>query len=356
MSRAISLTKEAKIRYGTIFAGSLGSLNQMNMDNIKNINFVVRTDTMDQYLKEIGKYRVLDAQEEKDLFAKYDAAVGREKRCKEETLRIQAMMAEGDTSESGRLDELSREMDAAEKEALLIRNEIIASNLRLNLSIAKFYGTGDILPDLINTGTIGMFEAFDNYDRRDVRFMTYAKFYIRRAIRAFLEKENLLVRPKSNLRIAPKVRRVENEFFLKNGRRPYPVEVIEILRRDYGIDVKDESDIYGAKVDKLESYLGEDDDNTFEDGAYFNEHTAVDNEYNNEINRESIENAINHAMAALTDREKKIICMAYGYGYLKEYKDKEIAQVLDLTSERVRQLRKGALKKMRQAYVAAESE
>lgn len=291
------------------------------MMNVKSLtNYIVRSDNVEQYLKEISKFKVLTAQEERDLFAKYDAA-------------------------------------ETEEEKIEIRNQIIVSNLRLNFAIAKMYGNEDTLPGLINTGTIGMYEAFYEYDwKRDTRFMTYAKFYIKRAIRAYLDKENLLVRPKSNLRIAAKVRKVENDFFLKNGRKPYPIEVIDILRREYGIDVKDESDIYGAKVDKIESYLGEDDDNTFENGSYFNEHTAVENEFEDEIDLESMRYSLGKAMSVLTDREKKIIAMAYGCGYTKEYKDKEIAAVLGLTSERVRQLRKGALTKMRQVYVAAEKE
>jgi len=289
------------------------------MDIKNTVSFIPKTETVEKYIKEINKYPVLSPGEEADLFAKYDAA-------------------------------------ATEQEKTEIRNKIITSNLRLNLSLANLYGNEDILPDLIDVGTIGMFEAFDNYDRSSgLRFMTYATFYIRRAINAYLEKENLLVRPKSSLRIASKVKKVENDFFLRNGRRPFPAEVIDILRDEYGVDVKTESDIYGAKVDKIESSLGDEEDNTFADSAYFNEHTAVDNAFNRSVEKESTHEVVTTAMSGLTDREKKIICMAFGYGYLKEYKDKEIGAILGLTSERVRQLRKGALKKMRQAYVASET-
>ena len=292
---------------------------EMHMDIKNTVSFIPKTETVEKYIKEINKYPVLSPGEEADLFAKYDAA-------------------------------------ATEQEKTEIRNKIITSNLRLNLSLANLYGNEDILPDLIDVGTIGMFEAFDNYDRSSgLRFMTYATFYIRRAINAYLEKENLLVRPKSSLRIASKVKKVENDFFLRNGRRPFPAEVIDILRDEYGVDVKTESDIYGAKVDKIESYLGDEEDNTFADSAYFNEHTAVDNAFNRSVEKESTHEVVTTAMSGLTDREKKIICMAFGYGYLKEYKDKEIGAILGLTSERVRQLRKGALKKMRQAYVASET-
>ena len=159
-----------------------------------------------------------------------------------------------------------------------------------------------------------------------------------------------MVRPKGSVRIAPKVKKIENEFFLKNGRKPYPIEVVDILRRDYNIEA-DELDVAGIRVDKIDSYLGEDDDNTFERSPVFTEKTAVDNEYNDEIETEASNYLISEAMKELTDREKTIIRMAFGYGYPREYKDKEIGEKLGLTSERVRQLRHGALKKMRQVCV-----
>lgn len=279
-------------------------------------NFVVRTDTISAYMAAINKIPLLTAQEEKDLFAKYESS----------------------TDEQEKID---------------IRNEIITRNLRFNFAVAKRYSNGDLLPDLINVGTIGMFEAFEKYDwREDVRFCSFAVWHIRRAINAYLNKENLLVRPKNNVRVAPKVKKIENDFFLKNGRKPYPIEVIDILRKEYGIDVKDEIDIYGAHVDKIDSTLSDDDDFTFENSQLFTEKTSVENDYESDIDTDEMSYQVEMMMKSLTDREKVIICMAYGYGgYNREYKDKEIGEKLGLTSERVRQLRNGALKKMRAAHV-----
>lgn len=286
--------------------------------NIKTkASFVERNEIIDKHLKEINKYKLMTESEEKDLFVKYESA-----------------------------------KTQAEKDS--IRNEIIERNLRFNYAIAKRYSNGgELLQDLIDVGIVGMYEAFDNYDwRRDVRFCTFAQYYIRRAINGYLTKENLLVRPKNNARIAPKVKKVENDFFLKNGRKPYPIEVIDILRREYGIDVRDEMDIYGAKIDNIESYIGDEEDNVFGNSSVFNEHTAVMNEYEDDIDRSDAQDAIDTAMDALTDREKTIISMAFGYGYNREYKDKEIGARLGLTSERVRQLRHAAMKKMRSAVIS----
>ena len=288
----------------------------MNVNNVT--NFVVRTDTISEYLKEINKYKPLGVQEERDLFAEYE--------------------------------------DAAEDRKQEIRDIIILSNLRFNFAVAKRYNNGDLLPDLVNVGYLGLCEAFEKYNwREDVRFYTYAQYYIRRAIYAYMVKENLLVRPKGSVRIAPKVKKIENDFFLKNGRKPYPVEIVDILRRDYQMEV-DELDVIGIRVDKIDSYLGEDDDNTFEKSPVFNEKTAVDNAFDEAVEQEDSNYQISEAMKALTEREQTIIRMAFGYGYNREYKDKEIGEKLGLTSERVRQLRHGALKKMRQVCVRIDSE
>lgn len=287
----------------------------MNVTNLT--NFVVRTDTISAYLAAINKIPALtDPQEEKDLFAKYEST----------------------TDEQERID---------------IRNEIITRNLRFNFAVAKRYNTGDILPDLINVGTMAMFVAFEKYHwEKDVRFCTFAVWYIRRDIKAYLEKENLIVRPKNNARIAPKVKKIENEFFLKNGRKPYPIEVIDALRRDYGIEVQDELDIYGAKVDRLDAYIGDDKDFTVEDTQAFTERTSVENAYETDIEDGEISYQVKVLMNVLSDREKKVICLAFGYGCDREYKDNEIGQKIGLTSERVRQIRHEALKKMRAAHMA----
>jgi RNA polymerase primary sigma factor len=318
----------------------------MNVTNIT--NFVVRTDTISEYLKEINKYKPLSPTEERDLFAEYED-------CKEWV----------DVCSQALVDKCYSPADVAqwmntknEKEQRMveIKNKIILSNLRFNFAVAKRYSNGDLLPDLVNVGYLGMCEAFDTYDwRKEFRFYTWASYYIRRAIHGYLVKENLLVRPKGSVRIAPKVKKIENDFYLKNGRKPYPAEIVDILRRDYQMEV-DELDVVGIRVDKIDSYLGEDDDNTFEKSPVFNEKTAVDNEFDDEIEQEESNYQITEAMKALTEREQTVIRMAFGYGYPREFKDKEIGEKLGLTSERVRQLRHGALKKMRQVCVKIDAE
>lgn len=318
----------------------------MNVTNVT--NFVVRNDTISEYLKEINKYKPLGEQQERDLFSEYLD-------CKEWVSVCDLALVDSNYTAEETAEWMERK-HVNEKRMLEIRDTVILSNLRFNFAVAKRYSNGDLLPDLVNVGYLGMCEAFETYDlKKEVRFYTWASYYIRRAIQGYLVKENLLVRPKGSVRIAPKVRKIENDFFLKNGRKPYPAEIVDILRRDYQMEV-DELDVVGIKVDKIDSYLGEDADNTFEKSPVFNEKTSVDNAFDDAAESESSNYEVTEAMKSLTDRERKVIRMAFGYGYDREYKDKEIGDVLGLTSERVRQIRHAALKKMRQVCVTISNQ
>jgi RNA polymerase primary sigma factor len=309
----------------------------MNISNPTN-SFVVRTDSVKRYLSDINKVKVMTAQEEKDLFAKYFDSKARVESVKNSSL-----------PESTKMSIINNE----ERIQTEIRNEIILRNQRFNFAIAKRYDNNAIIMDLVSVGTIGMYEAFEKYDPSEgVRFCSLANWYIRRAINAYLVKENLTVRTTNNTRVMPKVKKIENEFFLLNGRKPSGPEVMDILLEKYGIEVAAESDIYGARVESIDATFNEEDDNTFEKCADFVNATASVNGFEESMEGESLSEAMSNALKALNERERTIISMSCGYGYNKEYKDKEIAEALGLTSERVRQIRHVAKTKLAKAYIA----
>ena len=307
----------------------------MNITNTS--NFIVRNDSTQAYLKDIKKLPVMTKQEEMDLFAKYEDSVE----------RLNSVKSMENCAEKASI--IARE----EKIQNDLRNEIIMRNQRFNFAVAKRYDNNEILMDLVNVGTIGMYEAFEKFNYKEgIRFCSFAVWFIRRAINAFLVKENLTVRTTNNTRYMPKVRKIENEFFLKNGRKPSGAEVMDILLEQYGIEVAAESDIYGVRVESIDASFGEDEDFTYEKRSEFAVVTASENDFEESVENESLSLATRRALAGLNDREKTILCMSAGYGYAKEYKDKEIAEVLGLTSERVRQLRHSATKKFAAAYKA----
>jgi RNA polymerase sigma factor (sigma-70 family) len=310
----------------------------MNIKAYEN-SITIRTDAVKRFLSDIQKTKVITSAEEKSLFSKYEDSVNRVNEVKASN-----MPAATAANIIAKEEKLQNE----------IRNEIILRNQRFNFAVAKRFNNGDILMDLVNVGTIGMYEAFQKYDYKEgVRFCSFAVWYIRRAINAYLVKENLSVRTTNNTRIMPKVKKIENDFFLKNGRKPSGVEVMDILMDKYGIEVAVESDIYGTRMESIDAYFGDETDNTFDKSEEYNNATASYNDYENEVENESLSLSMRRAMKVLSERERTIICMANGIGYNKDYKDKEIGEELGLTSERVRQLRNSAQTKLAAALSVA---
>lgn len=309
--------------------------NTMNIKAYEN-SITVRTDSTKRFLSEINKTKVITPQEEKELFSKYEDSVNRVNEIKS-----------SDIAASTAAKLIANE----EKIQNDVRNEVILRNQRFNFAVAKRYNNSDILLDLVNVGTIGMYEAFQKFDYKEgVRFCSFAVWYIRRAINAFLVKENLTVRTTNNTRIMPKVKKIENDFFLKNGRKPSGVEVMDLLMDKYGIEVAVESDIYGTRMESIDSFYGDETDNTFDKSEEFNNATASYNDYETNVYNDALSSTMKKAMKVLSERERTIICMANGIGYNKDYKDKEIGEKLGLTSERVRQLRHSAETKLATAY------
>jgi RNA polymerase sigma factor (sigma-70 family) len=310
----------------------------MNIKAYEN-SITIRTEAVKRFLSDIQKTKVITSAEEKSLFSKYEDSVNRVNEVKASN-----MPAATAANIIAKEEKLQNE----------IRNEIILRNQRFNFAVAKRFNNGDILMDLVNVGTIGMYEAFQKYDYKEgVRFCSFAVWYIRRAINAYLVKENLSVRTTNNTRIMPKVKKIENDFFLKNGRKPSGVEVMDILMDKYGIEVAVESDIYGTRMESIDAYFGDETDNTFDKSEEYNNATASYNDYENEVENESLSLSMRRAMKVLSERERTIICMANGIGYNKDYKDKEIGEELGLTSERVRQLRNSAQTKLAAALSVA---
>lgn len=310
----------------------------MNVTN-KAASFIVRTEVVKNYLSAINKEKIMTTQEEKIAFEKFEESVARMNSLK------------------------ACDMPYSEKQALIkqeediqmnIRNEIILRNQRFNFAVAKRYDNNEILMDLVNVGTIGMYEAFEKYNYKEgFRFCTFAVWFIRRAINAYLVKDNITVRTSNNARILPNVKKIENNFILQNGRKPTSGEIVDILLEDFNIEVSNEFEIYATQMESIDDILSDDEENTFENTTEFINATASYNDYEQTVQQESYNRSIQKAMAALSDREKTIICMATGYGYSKEYKDKEIADIIGLTSERVRQLRHSAKQKFAAAYSGA---
>jgi RNA polymerase primary sigma factor len=298
--------------------------------NIKNVeaNFVIRNSNVDSFIRELNKIPVLTPQEEKQLFFDFNESKKRE-------------------AASSDKDIIKAEKAIQDK----IRQEIITRNQRFNYAIAKRYDNNDMLMDLVSVGAIGMHEAFENYDvNQTVRFCTYAVYYIRRAINAYLNKESVLVRTSNNTKILPKVKAIRNKYFAQHGEYPTSEYIVKALEKDYGIKDANPAEFFKVDVEYFDQTVVDDNKPSSDYRPDYIAHTASYNEYESVENKEEMIDNIKQLMRNLSEREISIIYMSTGYGYDKEYKDYEIAEILNLSSERVRQLRINACEKMRKSY------
>lgn len=255
--------------------------------------------------------------------------------------------------------------DSTPEQKLEARNKVITMNQKLVYSIAKSYSNNDdeLLMDLVIVGSIGMNDAFEKYNlETDNRFCTYAKWYIQRAITRFLNDENLLIRPTNNMRITPKVKKIEEEFEKTEHRKPTVEEVERILNEKYDIKLTSKMEIAPVVIDSitpLQTDASERDvDMDFSAEFSFNNATAIGNIYEDEIEKEDNKAKVQALMSVLSEREAQVIKMAFGFdsdGYMKEYNNNEIGEALDLTPEAVRQIKKRAMAKLQLASTRSSS-
>ena len=277
----------------------------MNLTEKKN-NFIAADRTINDYLKEIGRYKVLSTSEERELV---------------------------------------KEMVNGSEEA---RQTLINCNLRFVYKIAKNYANEDNLEDLINEGNMGLMQALDHVDEnKGNRFLSYAIWYIKRQIQAHLNGENLLIRKTNNTKTVYKISKIKQKFFSEHNRYPDVDEIADILEKEYGMKVKDKTDLLDITTTSINTCFDDEDSRAFENSPYFTERTSVENDYIAEMNDDHATSVSGALISSLTEREQTIIKMAFGIGYNKEYTNAEIAEEIGISSERVRQLKNAALEKMR---------
>jgi len=297
--------------------------------------FIEKSVINDGFVSDLRKIKPLTAEQERELFIAIEESKKR-------------ILAAKDTDDYIRIKAVEDNIQ------INLRNEIISRNQYLNYAIAKRYDNTDNVMDLVNVGAIGMIEAFEKYDyTQEVRFCTYATYYIRRAINAYLTKENLMIRTTNDAKLISKVKKIENTFFATEGRFPSPVEIKDILAKEYNIKNIDDLDLSLANINSIDDNMNT-DDNKFivENTIDYNSKTASYNNYENVEDIEDKQNTINIILNNLSERERIIITMYTGYGYDREYKDSEIGEVVNLTSERVRQIRIKTFNKLKKIALA----
>ena len=235
---------------------------------------------------------------------------------------------------------LARRIKEGDSEALA---KLVRANLRFVVSVAKQYqNQGMSLPDLINEGNMGLMKAARRFDEtRGFKFISYAVWWIRQSILQSLAEQTRIVRLPVNKigsinRVNKAFARLEQEF----EREPSSQEIAELLEM-IPEDVK-ESLKTNHRTISMDAPISNEDENNMYDVMQNTDAASPDKN----LIKESLAWEIERALNTLSKREAKVLKLYFGLGMKHPYTLEEIGEELNLTRERVRQIKERALKRI----------
>ncbi|MFW6138237.1 MAG: sigma-70 family RNA polymerase sigma factor [Spirochaetota bacterium] len=237
---------------------------------------------------------------------------------------------------------LSRRIRSGDNKA---REELINSNLRLVVKIARGYSSRDMdLQDLIQEGNLGLIKAAEKFDfRRNVRFSTYASFWIKQSItRAITNKSKMIRLPHRKEEKLRRINYAHQKLSQDSGTKPHTSE----LSTETSITEKEIRNILRLP-DKVVSI------ETSGVGYEYNlENTMEDPRYNPDflVMRNYLKSKTTEMMNILSEKEKKVLLLRYSFLSGQKYTLKEISRMLEISPETVRQTEMKALKKIREHF------
>ena len=242
--------------------------------------------------------------------------------------------------------ELSARIRAGDEDAA---RRLVEANLRFVVSVAKAYqGSGMELQDLINEGNMGLIKAAWKFDpTRGFKFISYAVWWIRQSILQGLSDNSRMVRlPLNQVGLRSRISKVRNGFLQDNGREPTDAELAALT--DIPLDkIEDALRSPGTHV-SFDTPFDEDGDGTLLDVLPDTSVEAADAG----LGRESLRSDLKDVMGILSPREREILLLAFGIG-CQEKSLEEIGSEMNLTRERVRQLKEKAIRNMSRKNVRA---
>jgi RNA polymerase primary sigma factor len=289
----------------------------------------VMGDSVHTYLKSIGRTSLLTAEQEVDLAKRIEAGLYAEHKLE---------------SEAGLSDELVADLEAVAADGRRAKAHMLEANLRLVVSVAKKYSDrGLSLLDVVQEGNLGLIRAVEKFDySKGYKFSTYAMWWIRQAIqRGFADSARTIRLPVHVLEMLSKLSRVERDMHQRLGREPTPEELAVELDRTP--DQIEELLRTSRQPISLDSTIGEDGETSI--GDLIEDTDAP--EASELVDRQLMADQLRHALDALTPREATIMAMRFGLYDGNPHTLDEIGKALGLTRERIRQLEKQSLSKLR---------
>jgi RNA polymerase primary sigma factor len=291
-------------------------------------------DSVHTYLKSIGRTSLLTAEQEVDLAKRIEAGLFAEHKL--ETLGLAGGV--------GLDDKFRRELELVAEDGRRAKSHMLEANLRLVVSVAKKYSDrGLSLLDVVQEGNLGLIRAVEKFDyTKGYKFSTYAMWWIRQAIqRGFADSARTIRLPVHVLEMLSKLSRVERDMHQKLGREPTPEELAVELDRTP--DQIEELLRTSRQPISLDSTIGEDGETSI--GDLIEDVDAP--EASELVDRQLMAEQLRSALDALTPREATIMAMRFGLYDGNPHTLDEIGRALGLTRERIRQLEKQSLSKLR---------
>ena len=289
----------------------------------------VMGDSVHTYLKSIGRRNLLTAEEEVDLAKRIEAGLFAEYKLETES-KLSAR--------------LRADLEAVAQDGRRAKSHMLEANLRLVVSVAKKYSDrGLSLLDVVQEGNLGLIRAVEKFDyTKGYKFSTYAMWWIRQAIqRGFADSARTIRLPVHVLEMLSKLSRVERDMHQRLGREPTPEELAVELDRTP--DQIEELLRTSRQPISLDSTIGEDGETSI--GDLIEDVDAP--EAGELVDRQLMADQLRHALDALTPREATIMSMRFGLYDGNPHTLDEIGKALGLTRERIRQLEKQSLSKLR---------
>ncbi|KRE61542.1 RNA polymerase sigma factor [Nostocoides sp. Soil756] len=286
-------------------------------------------DPVKDYLKQIGKVALLNAEQEVELAKRIEAG----------------LFAEEKLNSGEKLDmKLKRELWWIAQDGKKAKNHLLEANLRLVVSLAKRYtGRGMLFLDLIQEGNLGLIRAVEKFDyTKGYKFSTYATWWIRQAItRAMADQARTIRIPVHMVEVINKLARVQRQMLQDLGREPTPEELAKEL--DMTPEKVVEVQKYGREPISLHTPLGEDGDSEFGDLIEDSEAVVPADAVSFTLLQEQLHSVLD----TLSEREAGVVSMRFGLTDGQPKTLDEIGKVYGVTRERIRQIESKTMSKLR---------
>ncbi|MFV2143149.1 RNA polymerase sigma factor [Isoptericola sp. G70] len=295
-------------------------------------------DPVKDYLKQIGKVALLNAEQEVDLAKRIEAGLFAEERLNND-------YAEFDRTKAGAEERrMWRDLKWIAHDGRRAKNHLLEANLRLVVSLAKRYtGRGMLFLDLIQEGNLGLIRAVEKFDyTKGYKFSTYATWWIRQAItRAMADQARTIRIPVHMVEVINKLARVQRQMLQDLGREPLPEELAKEL--DMTPEKVVEVQKYGREPISLHTPLGEDGDSEFGDLIEDSEAVVP----SDAVSFTLLQEQLHQVLDTLSEREAGVVSMRFGLQDGQPKTLDEIGKVYGVTRERIRQIESKTMSKLR---------